>query len=149
LPFIPPSSNAPQEYTFSPNAIFNRIRIGIKARNNGNHSGELNLHHVQLTPPAPTSDADGGNSAFEVCEGNITLSVNNPSSSYEYKWYQNNVLLSGGSSGQLALNLLSGTFTYQVTALRTGCPTTAESPRHTITVTSKPKPFTPIIALTN
>jgi hypothetical protein len=141
---------APSEITFSPGVVFNRIKIGVTANSNGNHEADLNVHHVQLTPPPPTTpDAtSGGESEFSDCAGPISLAISNTSTDYTYKWYNSSsVEISNGGLSTYTPTLATGTHIFYVSATKVGC--TAESPKHKITVTVNPKPATPAIALSN
>jgi hypothetical protein len=149
LPIVTSSAAAtPKELVFSPNAIFNRVKITIFKKDNSQYNAQLQLHQVQLTPPPPsTPDAtNGGESAFTDCAGPISLAVSNPSASYSYKWYTfANVEISNGGISTYTPTLATGTHIFYVTATKVGC--TEESPKHKITVTVNPPPPTPAIAL--
>lgn len=141
----PPGAQTPSEITFSPGVIFNRVRIGVIANSNGNHEADLNLHHVQLTPPPPTPEGGSGtSSSITECQGSVTLSISNPDAAFEYKWYnQSNTLVQTGTTYSLP-NLSTGNYVYYVSTLKIGC--TVESAKHTINLTVNPKPNPPLVA---
>lgn len=152
---IPLITAGTKDFTLAPGAIFDRVRISVIAKDNGNDQALINLHEVSLTPPtaAPSTSGgsgsnNGGSSTISQCEGNVVLSVDNPISGYIYKWYD--------SSNTLQQESTSTTFTpagliasatpyvfYLSTSRALGC--TIESPKHTINLTVEARPDTPNI----
>jgi large repetitive protein len=136
------------DYVFQPGVIFDQVRIGVIALQNGNHIASINLHEIYVTPAPPAPQ--GGTSVTQTssnvtaCEGGITLSMSNAASGLEYRWYNSsNTYIQ--TSTTYSPNLSAGNYTFYVSTVRTGC--TIESARHQINLSVKPKPATPAISL--
>jgi hypothetical protein len=139
------------DYSFTPGVIFNQVRIGVTARQNGNQIARIYLHEVSLTltsPPPPSGGSGGGGSgssgtisSITQCQGNVVLSVASPLSDIVYKWYDSSITYLAGGSTYSPPNLANGSYTYYVSASR--C--TIESAKDRINLTVAPKPSTPSI----
>jgi hypothetical protein len=145
--FLKPTTT---DYRFSPGVVFDRVVISVMATQNGNKTAAINLYYVRLSPAPPISQtSNGGVSSAIACQGSVLLSVSNPASGIDYRWYNStNTLVQNSTSSTYAPpSLAPGNYIYYVSATKTGC--SIESAKDEINLTVNPKPASPTIALTN
>ncbi len=141
------SNTTPVPVFFKPGASFDRVKISIDnalAVGGNILSGGLNIHEVYQTVEKP-SFAGLTNGAASVCGNQVALSVNNPIGGYTYNWYRsttgatNKVLLAGASGSSYSdSNLTAGSYTYYLSAQKTGCNGESDLDSAKITVTAVP-----------
>lgn len=132
----------PLEY--SPEEPFDRITITVTlttpANDNALKKYALNVYGAQIIPIKPVLAP----SATEFCEETSqSISISNPATGLQYKWYDGNTLLANPLPTSYSLTRLSvGGHVLKVTASRPGCP---ESTPATINININPKPIKPTI----
>jgi hypothetical protein len=137
--------NTPVDVYVNPGSFFDRVKVSIKAKNNGNVGGHVNLHQMQLVPVPPTLQVTNIVACAGTATSPVSLQVTNADSFINYRWYNNGTLIPGATSSSFTGNFAPATSTYtiSVTAAKSGC--SAESERTSATVKINMKPPTPII----
>ncbi|WP_442589040.1 putative Ig domain-containing protein [Pedobacter sp. AW31-3R] len=132
---------------YSPPGIFDRIKVTVDNTLNvgGNIlAGGLNIHEVQRTVAKPLFAGTVGGT-LNLCGGSgLTLSPQNANAGYTYNYYKKvtgaagqPVLVQGATTSPYTeTGLAAGSYTYYITAQKTGC--IAESDLDSIIVTVRP-----------
>ncbi|WP_158798321.1 putative Ig domain-containing protein [Pedobacter sp. L105] len=149
------TNNNPVPVFFTPGAPFDRIKISIDNTLSvgGNIlSGGLNINEVQRTVTAPIL-AGKTNGALSICGGStLTLSALSSNPAYTYNFYKktNNVttqVAAATASTYTETGLAAGTYTYYISAQKSGC--AGESDRDSVLVTVNPTLVFAATTLTN
>lgn len=140
--------NSPVDIYINPGSFINRVKITIKANNNGNLAAHVNLHEVDLVPEEPILIQN----KFNSCPGDITLQIKNPDPGLEYLWYDNDDKLIPNTSVTYKANFAYSVTPYaiKVTARKrstNNC--TNESAKTNSEITINRKPDTPEIITAN
>lgn len=140
--------NSPVDVYINPGSFIDRVKITIKANNNGNLAAHVNLHEVDLVPAEPILVQN----KFISCPGEITLQIKNPDPGLEYLWYDNYDNLIPNTSLSFKANFAYSVTPYaiKVTARKrstNNC--TNESAKTNSEITINQKPGTPTIAIAN
>lgn len=130
---------------FKPGAPFDRVKVSIDntlAVGGNLLSGGLNIHEVQRTVAKPSfAGLTGG--ALAICGNQVSLSVSNPDAGFTYNWYRQTgttrtLLASGTGPTYSESNIPQGTYTYYLSAQKSGCIGESDVESAMVTVTATP-----------
>ncbi|ALL04511.1 hypothetical protein AQ505_02785 [Pedobacter sp. PACM 27299] len=136
---------------FTPGGSFDRIQVimsNVVALGSNIVGGGLNIHEVEVTVPKPSLAGVTNGALAGVCGNTVNLGITSPASGTTYTWYRKSgsskVSRGTSTNGTFTEQLTNpGTYTYYVSALKTGC--TAESDLDSATVTLTAIPVLPIV----
>jgi len=134
-----PLSSAKIPLEISPPSPIDRIVLKLTSSSNANRNYSLNVYEAQILPSKPVLNV------YPVifCQNETrVLSVSNPVSGLDYKWYESGNLLSSPSTSYSPTSLSVGLHNIIITASRPGC---IESTPESISIEVSPKPITPNI----